>query len=166
MQDITLPAISAIQKEIVEEFRTLEGDRERMLGYIMDLGERLAPMNDLYKNEHNTIKGCMSKVWLSYTREDDRLFFEGDSNTVITKGLISLLFRVLSGRKIEEIIHASLYFVGEIGMTQLIGFQRSSGFANMVKEIKLIAIAQKAKQDAEGSITTNLNGHGRKNRTH
>lgn len=154
MQNIALPTISAIQEEIIEEFRTLEGDREHMLTYIMELGERLAPMNGLYKNEHNTIKGCMSKVWLNYTSKEGRLFFEGDSNTVITKGLISLLFRVLSGQKMDDIIHASLYFVGKIGMTQLIGFQRSSGFANIVKEMKLIAIAQKAKQDVEGSITT------------
>jgi cysteine desulfuration protein SufE len=149
MQNIQLPTISAIQEEIIEEFRTLAGDRERMLTYIMDLGDRLAPMRELYKNEHNIIKGCMSKVWLTYTiQQDDRIVFEGDSNTAITKGLMSLLLRVLSGQKIEDIIHANLYFVVEIGMMQLIGSQRSSGFANMVKEMKLIAIAQKAKQGA------------------
>lgn len=145
MQNIVSPTISTIQEEIIGEFKTLEEDRERMLTYIMDLGERLAPMDTLYKNEHNKIKGCMSQVWLTYTRQKDRLFFEGDSNTAITKGLISLLFRVLSGQTAEDIIHANLYFVGKIGMTQLIGSQRSSGFANMVKEMKLIAIAQKAK---------------------
>ncbi len=148
MKKIVLPTISAIQEEIIGEFQTLEGDRERMLTYIMDLGEQLAPMDTLYKNEHNTIQGCMSKVWLTYTRQEDRLFFEGDSNTAITKGLISLLLRVLSGQTAEEIIHANLYFVGKIGMTQLIGSQRSSGFANMVKEMKLIAIAQKAERGA------------------
>jgi len=143
MRNLVLPTINAIQEEIIREFQTLEEDRERMLTYIMDLGEQLPPMNEFYKNEHNTIKGCLSKVWLAYTKQDDRLFFEGDSNTAITKGLISLLFRILSGQKIEEIIHANLYFVGAISMTQLIGSQRSSGFANMVKEIKLLAIAQK-----------------------
>ncbi len=146
MQNIVLPAISTIQEEIIEEFQTLKGDREGMLTYIMDLGEQLAPMNEFYKNEHNTIKGCMSKVWLTYTRQEERLFFEGDSNTAITKGLIKLLLRVLSGQKVEDIIHANLYFVAKIGMSQLIGPQRSSGFANMVKAIKFIAIAQKAKQ--------------------
>jgi cysteine desulfuration protein SufE len=148
MQNTPLPTISAIQEEIIGAFQTLEQDRERMLTYIMDLGERLTPMNPLFKNEHNTIRGCISKVWLTYTRKEDLLFFEGDSNTAITRGLISLLLRVLSGQKIEDIIHANLYFVGKIGMTQLLGFQRSNGFANMVKEMKLIAIAQKAKQKA------------------
>jgi cysteine desulfuration protein SufE len=148
MQNIELPTIDAIQEKIIEEFRTLAGDRERMLTYIMELGDRLAPMRELYKNEHNILKGCMSKVWLTYTIQDDRIVFEGDSNTAITKGLMSLLLRVLSGQKAEDIIHANLYFVVEIGMIQLIGSQRSSGFANMVKEMKLIAIAQKAKQEA------------------
>jgi len=148
MQNIDLPDIRTIQEDIIKEFRSLEGDRESMLTYIMDLGDRLTPMNEIYKNEHNTIKGCMAKVWLTYTKQKDRLFFEGDSNTAITKGLISLLFRVLSGQRQEDIIHANLYFVGEIGMTQLIGPQRSSGFANMVQAMKRIAIAQKAKQDA------------------
>ncbi|MCU0318396.1 MAG: SufE family protein [Amoebophilaceae bacterium] len=148
MQNATLPTISAIQEEIIREFQTLEHDRERMLTYIMDLGDRLEPMDALFKNEHNTIRGCISKVWLTYTRKGDLLFFEGDSNTAITKGLISLLLRVLSGQKIEDIIHANLYFVGKIGMTQLLGFQRSNGFANMLKEMKLIAIAQKTKQKA------------------
>lgn len=144
MQHMAPPNINAVQEEIIQEFQTLKDDRECMLTYIMELGEQLTPMNALYKNEHNTIKGCLSKVWLTYTRQDDRLFFEGDSNTAITKGLIGLLLRVFYGQKIDDIIHANLYFVGRIGMTQLIGFQRSSGFANMMKEMKLIAIAQKA----------------------
>ena len=144
MQHMAPPNINAVQEEIIQEFQTLKDDRGCMLTYIMELGEQLTPMNALYKNEHNTIKGCLSKVWLTYTRQDDRLFFEGDSNTAITKGLIGLLLRVFYGQKIDDIIHANLYFVGRIGMTQLIGFQRSSGFANMMKEMKLIAIAQKA----------------------
>ena len=149
MPNTALPTISALQEEIIAEFQALEGDRESMLTYIMDLGEQLPLMDDLYKNEHNTVNGCLSKVWLTYTRQADRLFFEADSNTAITKGLISLLLRVLSGQKIDDIINANLYFVGRIGMTQLIGSQRAGGFASMVKKIKLIAIAQKANQEAE-----------------
>lgn len=138
--------VSAIQEEIITEFQALEGDREDMLTYIIDLGERLIPMDEFYKSEHYTVSGCLSKVWLIYKKEEDRLFFEADSNTAITKGLISLILRVLSGQKIDDIINANLYFVGSIGMTQLIGLQRASGFANMVKKVKLIAIAQKDKE--------------------
>lgn len=147
MQDQKFPkTIHVIQAEIIEAFRSLAGDRESMLTYIMELGEQLAPMKAQDKNEHNVIKGCLSTVWLVYKRQADRLFFQGDSNTAITKGLLSLLLRVLSGQKIEDIIHANLYFVSEIGMTQLIGSQRSGGLASMVKKMKLIAIEQKAKQ--------------------
>lgn len=136
----------AVQARIIEEFQTLAGNRENMLTYIMDLGEQLPPLHAQYKTEHNTIKGCLSTVWLTYTKQADRVFFEGDSNTAITKGLISLLFRILSGQKIPDIIHTNLYFVHELDLLQLIGSQRASGFANMVKEIKLIAIAQSATQ--------------------
>lgn len=146
MQNTALTNINEIQEKIIKEFQALEGEREHILTYIIELGEQLPQMNSLYKNDHNTIQGCMSKVWLTYTRQGDRLFFQSDSNTAITKGLISLLLRVFSGQKIEDIIHANLYFVSQIGMAQLIGSQRSSGFANMVKAIKIIAIAQKAKQ--------------------
>ena len=142
---MTRPTISTVQEEIIKEFQSLEGDREGMLTYIMELGERLPAMNPKHKNEHNTIKGCMATVWLTYTKQDGRLFFEGDSNTAITKGLISLLLRVLSGQEVEAIIHANLYFVGKINMMQLIGSQRAGGFAQMVKQIKLIAISQRHK---------------------
>lgn len=137
-------SIDAIQDEIIAEFQTLEGDREVLLTYLMELGERLPPMEAHAKTEHNTVKGCLSKVWLTHHREGDRLFFQADSNTAITKGLMSLLLRVLSGQTIEDIIHANLYFVQRIGLTRLIGSQRSGGFASMVKTIKLIAIGQQA----------------------
>ena len=145
MKNSPLLTISAIQEAIISEFQTLAGDRAHMLAYLMELGERLPPMNPLHKNEHNVIEGCMAMVWLTYTPQAGRLFFEGDSNTAITKGLMSLLLRVLSGQKISDIVHANLYFVGKIDMMQLIGFQRANGFAHMVKKIKLIAIAQQTK---------------------
>ena len=145
MQTNTIKTISEIQEEIVAEFSTLDGDRESMLTYIMELGEKMPPLDEIYRNEHNIIKGCMSKVWMIYRVEDDRLFFGGDSNTAITKGLISLLFRILSGQSCNDIIHANLHFVGKIGMIQLIGSQRASGLGSMIKQIKLIAIQQKGK---------------------
>ncbi|MEL6606930.1 MAG: SufE family protein [Bacteroidota bacterium] len=139
-----LASIGTIQDEIIAEFQTLEEDREAMLTYLMELGEKLPPMETHAKTEHNIVKGCLSKVWLTYQRQKDRLLFQADSNTAITKGLLSLLLRVLSGQKIEDIVHANLYFVQRIGLMQLIGSQRSGGFASMVKAIKLIAIGQQA----------------------
>ena len=144
MPNRALPNISAIQDDIIAEFQTLEKDREAMVTYIMELGEKLPSLEEQYKTEHNTIKGCLSKVWLTYQRRDTQLFFRADSNTAITRGLLSLLLRVLSGQRIDDIVNANLYFVQRIGLTQLIGSQRSGGFASMVKAMKLIAIGQQA----------------------
>ena len=148
MQQSTQIDTDTIQEAIVKEFQMLEGDRESMLGYIMDLGERLPPMSEAEKVENNTVKGCLSTVWLTYTKKDDLLFFKADSNTAITRGLISLLLRVLSGQNIDAIINTNLSFVGDIGMFQLIGSQRAGGFASMLKTIRLIAITHRDAQEA------------------
>src|SRR5690348_13362210 len=113
-----------IQNEIIQEFQFLEGDREAMLQYLMELGEKLPPFPDTDKTEQNKIQGCMSTVWLSCKPEGDKLYFQADSNTAITKGLTSLLIRVLSGQPISTILHTDLYFLEQIGMSQLIGSQR------------------------------------------
>ena len=145
MQEAAIKNIDEIQEEIIAEFSALAGDRESMLTYIMELGEKKPLMDEMYKNDHNIIKGCMSKVWMIHREEDGRLLFEGDSNTAITKGLISLLLRVLSGQTVHDIIHANLHFVGKIGMIQLIGSQRASGFGSMIRQMKLIAIQHQGK---------------------
>ncbi len=138
--------IEQVQEEIIEEFSVLEGDRESTVFYIMELGQRLPPMPEAEKNDGNTIKGCMSKVWLTTKMDGSRLFFTADSNTEITKGLISLLVRVLSGRAPEEIAQADLFFIDRIGMKHIIGSQRSNGFASMIKQMKLYALAYSAAQ--------------------
>ena len=148
MQQTTQIDTDTIQEAIIKEFKTLEGDQESKIAYIMELGERLPPMSAAEKIENNTVKGCLSTVWLTYTKKDDLLFFKADSNTAITRGLISLLLRVLSGQNIDTIINTNLFFAGSIDMFQLIGSQRAGGFASMLKTIRLIAIAQKDAQEA------------------
>lgn len=133
------PSINSIQDEIIEEFSLFEGDQNGKLEYIFDLSKRLPDMPEEHKKEENLIKGCQSKVWLVSEREDNRLHYLADSNTAITKGLISLLIRVLSGQRVEDIARADLYFVKEIGMNQFIGSQRSNGFASMISKMKLNA---------------------------
>ncbi len=135
--------IEEIQVSIQQEFALLQGNREDILHYIIELGEQMPPMDKKHKTKLNLVTGCMSQVWIIYRKENNLLFFEGDSNTSITRGLISLLLRVLSGQNIDDIIHANLSFVRDIHLTQLIGSQRAGGFANMVKTIKLIALKQK-----------------------
>ena len=140
--------INAIQEEIISEFEILGDDKESTIYYIMELGDQLAEFPEEEKKEDNIIKGCQSKVWLTTTFEDAKVHFHADSNTDITKGLISLLIRVLSGRKASEIINADLYFIEKIGMGNIIGSQRSNGLTAMIKQMKLYAIAYQAKINA------------------
>ena len=136
--------INEIQDEIVEEFSFLGNDRESTVYYIMELGQKLPSLEDKYKVDENIIKGCQSKVWLHARFEEGRVYYTSDSNTEITKGLISLLIKVLSGQSADEIINADLYFIEKIGMGQIIGSQRSNGLVAMIKQMKLYALAFKS----------------------
>ncbi len=135
--------INEIQNEIINEFSLLDGDMEMTVFYVMELGQKLPDMNQEDKTEDNIVKGCQSKVWLTAKLEDERIHFSADSNTAITKGLVSLLARVFSGQKPEDILDADLYFMKEIGMERFIGTQRSNGFAAMIKQMKIYALAFK-----------------------
>ena len=137
--------IQDIQDQIVEEFELLDGDREATIFYIMDLGQNLPPLEEEFQTETNIIKGCQSKVWLTTDFKEGKVQFYADSNTDVTKGLISLLIRVLSNQTPDDIINAELNFVERIGMSQVIGSQRSNGFSAMVKQMKMYALGYKAK---------------------
>lgn len=141
--------INEIQDEIISEFSLLDGDMEMTILYIMELGQKLAPIKDSDRAEENEVKGCQSKVWLVAHAEDDRVFFEADSNTAITKGLVSLLIRIFSGQTANDILNADLYFMKRIGMERFIGTQRSNGFAAMIKQMKIYALAFKTKAEVK-----------------
>lgn len=138
-----MKTITEIQEEIVNEFSLLDGDQEMTVLYIMELGQKLPAMKEEEKTEENIVKGCQSKVWLMARLEDDNVHFSADSNTAITKGLVSILLRIYSGQTPENILNAKLNFMSKIGMERFIGTQRSNGFAAMIKQIKLYALAFK-----------------------
>jgi cysteine desulfuration protein SufE len=142
-------AIQAIQDEIITDFSLLDGDMEMTVFYIMELGQKLAPMPEEAKIEGNEVKGCQSKVWLTAKLENDKIYFSADSNTAITKGLVSLLIRIFNGHHPDDILNADLYFMRKIGMERFIGTQRTNGFAAMIKQMKLYALAFKAKQEVK-----------------
>ncbi len=102
-------------------------------------------MPEEQKRDENIVKGCQSKVWLTATLEDNKLYFQADSNTAITKGLVSLLTRIFNGQTPDAVLNADLYFMNRIGMDRFIGTQRSNGFAAMIKQMKLYALAFKTK---------------------
>jgi cysteine desulfuration protein SufE len=118
---------------------------EMTIFYIMELGQKLPVMNEADKVEENVVKGCQSKVWLTAAIQGDKVSFTADSNTAITKGLVSLLIRIFNGQSPDAILEADLYFMHKIGMERFIGTQRSNGFAAMIKQMKLYALAFKTK---------------------
>ena len=134
-------AINEVQDEIINEFSLLDGDAEMTVFYIMELGQKIPVMKEADKTEDNIVKGCQSKVWLTAKMEDNAIQFIADSNTAITKGLVSLLIRIFSGQKPGDILTADLYFMKKMGMERFIGTQRSNGFAAMIKQMKLYALA-------------------------
>jgi len=137
--------INDIQDEIVEEFALLDGDMEMSNIYLMELGQKLPLLEEKHRIEDNIVKGCQSKVWLVPELTDDKISFQADSNTAITKGLVSLLVRVLSNQTPQDIIETDLYFINKMGMDRFIGTQRSNGFGSMIKQIKLYALAYQSK---------------------
>jgi len=139
--------IDEIQEEIVSEFDLLDGDQEMTVLYVMELGQKLPEMKEEDKAEDNIVKGCQSKVWLSAFLKNDKVFFNADSNTAITKGLVSLLIRIFSGQMPDDILKAELTFMKKIGMERFIGTQRSNGFAAMIKQIKMYALAFKTQME-------------------
>jgi cysteine desulfuration protein SufE len=142
-------SINTAQEEIISEFSLLDGDREMTVFYIMEIGQKLPEMAEAEKTEDNIVKGCQSKVWLSARLENDKVFFHADSNTAITKGLVSLLLRIFNGQSPDDILKADLYFMNRIGMERFIGTQRSNGFAAMIRQMKLYALAFKAKMEVK-----------------
>jgi len=139
-----MATIQEIEQEIISEFEVLGGDPEMNNIYLIELGQKLAPLPESDKVEKNIVKGCQSKVWLTSQMDDGRIYYQADSNTVITKGLVSLLIRVLSGQSPDAIQQAELNFVNQIGLDRFIGTQRSNGFAAMIKQMKLDAMAHAA----------------------
>lgn len=139
--------IRAIEEDIVDEFSLFDSWDEKY-EYIIDLGKKLPPLEDRFKLDENKVKGCQSTVWLVSGYRDGRVFFEAESDAVIVKGLISMLIRVLSGQKPEDIMEAKLDFIKEIGLTTHLAQTRSNGLLAMVKQMKNFALAYKLKNEA------------------
>ena len=132
------------QDSIIEDFAFFNDWMDKY-EYIIQLGKELPLIEEQYKTEENLIKGCQSRVWLHVDNKDGKLFFTGDSDAVITKGLVSMMIRVLSGHAPKEIADAEIYFIDEIGLRNHLSPTRSNGLLSMLKQIKLYALAFQAK---------------------
>jgi cysteine desulfuration protein SufE len=131
------------EEEITDEFSLFDSWEEKY-EYIIDLGKRLEPLEKKYKVEENIIKGCQSTVWLTSDYKNGKVFYKADSDAIIVKGLISMLIKVLSGHKPDEILNAKLDFIRDIGMMTHLAQTRSNGLLSMVKQIKHYALAYKS----------------------
>lgn len=138
-------SIEEIQQEIVEEFSDYDDwmDKYQLL---IDLGGEQQPLKEEYKVESNLIDGCQSRVWLHAELTDEgRIVFEAESDALIVKGIVTLLIRVLSGHTPDEILDADLHFIEDIGLKEHLSPTRSNGLLAMLKQMKLYAVAFKAK---------------------
>ncbi len=128
-------SIAEIEAEIVEEFELFDDQMDKY-EYIIDLGKKLPALEAKYQTDDFLVKGCQSKVWLHAYEKDGLLFFEADSNTAITKGIVALLVRVLSGQKPSDILSAQLGFIDKINLRAHLSSQRSNGLTSMIQRIK------------------------------
>ncbi|MFQ3333272.1 MAG: cysteine desulfuration protein SufE [Thalassomonas sp.] len=135
-----METIKEIQTEIIEEFEMFD-DWMQKYEYLIDLGKELAPIEEQYKTEDNLIKGCQSRVWLHAQQQDGKINYTADSDAIMTKGIIAILIRVLSGQKAEEIVSADLSFIDTIGLKEQLSATRANGLVSMIKKIKLYALA-------------------------
>ena len=138
-------SINEIQDEVIAEFSDFDDwmDRYQLL---IDLGSEQPPLEEKYKTEQNLIDGCQSRVWLQADLVDGKLQFRAESDALIVKGIVALLVRVLSDHTPQEILDADLYFIEDIGLREHLSPTRSNGLGAMLKQMKLYAMAFKAKQ--------------------
>ncbi|MCA1756067.1 MAG: SufE family protein [Bacteroidales bacterium] len=132
------------QEKIVEEFSVFDDWMDRY-NFLIDLGKDLDVLSEKDKNRDYLIEGCQSKVWLKPDLREGRVYFSADSDAIITRGIVALLVRVLSGHTPAEIMDADLSFIDRIGLRQNLSPTRSNGLLAMVKQMKLYAIAYSSK---------------------
>ena len=132
--------IQDIQAEIVDEFSMFD-DWDERFQYVIDLGKSLPLIDEKYKLEENTIKGCQSKVWLHAEENDGKISFTADSDAIITKGIIAILIRAFSNQQASDILEADTKFIDDIGLKEHLSPTRANGLVSMIKQIKMYALA-------------------------
>ena len=137
---LVMQTIKEIQEAIIEDFDMFE-DWMQKYEYLIDLGKDLASIDEKHKIEDNLIKGCQSRVWLHAEENKGKILFSADSDAIMTKGIIALLIRVLSGKSANDIANADLDFINKIGLKEQLSATRANGLLSMIKQMKLYAIA-------------------------
>ncbi|MFI3333206.1 MAG: SufE family protein [Rikenellaceae bacterium] len=136
--------MNKIQDEIVEEFAIYDDWLDKY-NYLIELSDELEPIDEAHRTEQYVISGCQSRVWVDATLRDGCVYYSADSDAIITKGIIALLIRVLSGRTPREILDSELYFIDAIGLSENLSPTRSNGLAAMIKQMRMYALAYSTK---------------------
>ena len=139
-----MKTINELQDEVIEVFSDFDDwmDKYQLL---IDLGNEQEPLNPEYKTDQNLIDGCQSRVWLQADMKDGKIIFQAESDALIVKGIIALLIKVVSGHTPDEILESDLYFIEKIGLKEHLSPTRSNGLLAMVKQMRMYALAFKAK---------------------
>lgn len=132
--------IEEVQQEIIDEFSVYEDWMDKY-GYLIELGNELPDLAQTEKTDEYLIKGCQSRVWLIPELRNGKIYFRGESDAVIVKGLVALLLRVASGRTPRELMGNEMHFIDDLGLKQHLSPTRSNGLLAMVKQIRLYAVA-------------------------
>jgi cysteine desulfuration protein SufE len=138
-------SIEETEKEIVEEFDMFD-DWMQKYEHLIDLGKSLPMISEKEKTEDRLIKGCQSRVWLKSELKNGKIIYTADSDAIITKGMVALMVRVLSDHTPDEIINAKMDFVEKVGLTKHLSPTRSNGLLSMIKQMKMDALAYKARE--------------------
>lgn len=138
--------IKEIQEEIIEEFSVFDDWMDKY-SYLIEIGNDLDGFKEEYRLDNNLIEGCQSRVWLHADLKDGKIHYAADSDAIIVKGIVGLLVRALNGRTPDEILENDLTFVEEIGLKEHLSPTRSNGLVAMIKQMRLFALAFKAKQN-------------------
>ncbi len=136
------------QDEIIEEFSVFDDWMDKY-SYLIDIGKELESFDEDKKSDDLLIKGCQSKVWLNSELKDGKIYFEADSDAIITKGIVALLVKVMSGLTPEEIMNADLYFIDKIGLKENLSPTRSNGLTAMIKQMKMYGLAYHTKLNSK-----------------
>ncbi len=135
-----MTTIKEKEQEIIAEFEMFDDWMDKY-NYLIELGKTVPGLSDEEKDDKLLIKGCQARVWLQPSLQDGKVHFKADSDALITKGIVALLIKVLSGQPPQEIVDNELAFVDQIGLKEHLSPTRANGLLNMIKQMKLYALA-------------------------
>jgi len=140
--------IEEVQQQIVEEFSVFTDWMDKY-GYIIELGKDVPELDRQYKNKQNLIQGCQSQVWLHAEFREGKIYFQTDSDAILTKGLAYMLVKVYNGQTPDDILNHEPWFIEKLDLQHHLSPTRANGLSSMVKQIKLYALAYKTKQESQ-----------------